>query len=62
MRSMGSRSTLWSWCFFRPTRKAVPLNALACAARTLRDADVLSRVRQAADRDALYAALTAPAS
>jgi len=41
--------------------QGIPLNALACAARTLRDADVLSKVRRAADRDALYAALTAPA-
>ena len=38
-----------------------PLNALACAARTLRDANVLSKVRQAADRNAVYVALTAPA-
>ena len=41
--------------------QGAPLNALACAARTLRDADVLSKVRRAADRDALYATLTAPA-
>ena len=41
--------------------QGAPLNALACAARTLRDAGVLRKVRQAADRDTLYAALTAPA-
>ena len=38
------------------------LTALACAARILRDANVLSKVRQAADRNAVYVALTAPAS
>ena len=40
--------------------QGAPLNALACAARTLRDAGVLRKVRQAADRDTLYAARTAP--
>ena len=37
------------------------LNALACAARALRDPDVLSNIRRAADRDAVYAALTGTA-
>jgi PTS system nitrogen regulatory IIA component len=36
------------------------LNALACAARALRDAEVLKQIRGAADRDALFRAITEP--
>jgi PTS system nitrogen regulatory IIA component len=36
------------------------LNALACAARALRDPEVLKQIRGAADRDALFRALTEP--
>jgi nitrogen PTS system EIIA component len=38
------------------------LNALACVARTLRDADVLVRTRQAGDSEAAFAALTSKAA
>ena len=38
------------------------LQALACVARTLRDADVLVRTRRAGDRDAVFAALTSKAA
>jgi nitrogen PTS system EIIA component len=34
------------------------LNALACVARTLRDAEILQRLRHAPDREALYRAIT----
>ena len=34
------------------------LNALACVARTLRDAGALQRIRRATDRNALYKAIT----
>jgi PTS system nitrogen regulatory IIA component len=35
-------------------------NALACAARALRDAEVLKQIRGAADPDALFRAITRP--
>ena len=38
------------------------LHALACVARTLRDADVLVRTRRAGDSDAVFAALTSKAA
>jgi nitrogen PTS system EIIA component len=38
------------------------LQALACVARTLRDADVLVRTRRAGDSDAVFAALTSKAA
>jgi PTS system nitrogen regulatory IIA component len=36
------------------------LNALACAARALRDPEVLKQIRSAADPDSLFRALTEP--
>jgi PTS system nitrogen regulatory IIA component len=36
------------------------LNALACAARALRDPQVLNQIRGAADRDALFRAIAGP--
>jgi PTS system nitrogen regulatory IIA component len=36
------------------------LNALACAARALRDAEVLKQIRGAADPDALFRAIAGP--
>jgi PTS system nitrogen regulatory IIA component len=38
--------------------QSAPLQALACVARTLKDAEVLVRTRQASDSDAVFAALT----
>jgi nitrogen PTS system EIIA component len=38
------------------------LNALACVARVLRNPEVLTRVRDAADLDALFRAITEPST
>jgi PTS system nitrogen regulatory IIA component len=42
------------------SEKGEQLNALACAARALRDAEVLKRIRGAADPDALFRAISGP--
>ena len=56
------RLRFWTEEGLEETDPATMADALACVARTLRDADVLVRTRQAGDSEAAFAALTSKAA